>query len=128
MSDIESEAQKSVKTYVPAYQKAEWKNHANELDMSLSEFVRTMVQGGRRTFEEDPLHGDDTDATPGVKPLETAILDSLTESTSKSFDEIVSDVSGDLEAEIESIIENLRENGTITQTVRGELRISRTGE
>ena len=41
----------SVKTYVPAYQRAEWDDHADELDMSRSEFVRTMVQAGRRGFE-----------------------------------------------------------------------------
>lgn len=40
----------AVKTYVPAYQKRLWADHADELGMSQSEFVRTMVQAGRRGF------------------------------------------------------------------------------
>ena len=51
-----------VKTYVPAYQKAAWVEHAEALDMSQSEFVRTMVQAGRRDFAVDPFPGD---AEPG---------------------------------------------------------------
>ncbi|MCL9813922.1 DUF5805 domain-containing protein [Natranaeroarchaeum aerophilus] len=44
----------SVKTYVPAYQKTQWKEHADDLGMSQSEFVRTMVQAGRRGFGASP--------------------------------------------------------------------------
>jgi len=40
----------AVKTYVPAYQKRLWADHADELGMSQSEFVRTMVQVGRSDF------------------------------------------------------------------------------
>ncbi|SNZ04586.1 hypothetical protein SAMN06269185_0611 [Natronoarchaeum philippinense] len=40
----------AVKTYVPAYQKRRWADHADELGMSQSEFVRTMVQAGRSGF------------------------------------------------------------------------------
>ena len=39
-----------VQTYVPAYQREEWDDHAEALDMNRSEFVRTMVQAGRRGF------------------------------------------------------------------------------
>ncbi|WP_115862968.1 DUF5805 domain-containing protein [Halorussus litoreus] len=44
-------SRKTVKTFIPAYEKTEWKRHADELGMSQSEFVRTMVQAGRRDFE-----------------------------------------------------------------------------
>jgi hypothetical protein len=37
-----------VTTRVPGYQKEAWLDDADELDMSQSEFVRTMVQAGRR--------------------------------------------------------------------------------
>ena len=52
----------AVKTYVPAYQKREWKDHAEELGMSQSEFVRTMVQAGRRGFEPPESDAAATDA------------------------------------------------------------------
>ena len=45
-----SDDRRSVKTYVPAEQKDRWQEHADELGMSQSEFVRTMVQAGRRGF------------------------------------------------------------------------------
>lgn len=53
----------SVKTYVPAYQKAQWKSHANELGMSQSEFVRAMVQAGRRGFGESDEDADSSSPT-----------------------------------------------------------------
>lgn len=41
-----------VRTYVPPWQKEEWKEKAEEWNMSQSEFVRTMVQAGKLWFEE----------------------------------------------------------------------------
>ena len=49
-ADGEDTSRTQVRTYVPAYQKSEWESHADELDMSQSEFVRTMVQAGRTRF------------------------------------------------------------------------------
>lgn len=37
----------TVTVYVREYQKEEWTDHADRLDMGLSEFVRSMVQAGR---------------------------------------------------------------------------------
>lgn len=52
MPDGDVDTERSVvKTYVPAYQKERWQRQADELEMSQSEFVRTMVQAGRRGFE-----------------------------------------------------------------------------
>jgi hypothetical protein len=36
-----------VQAYVPAYQRDNWDEHADQLGMSRSEFVKTMVQAGR---------------------------------------------------------------------------------
>jgi hypothetical protein len=63
----------SVKTYVPSYQKKEWKTHADELGMSQSEFVRTMVQAGRRGFEPPELETDaEGEAAESADPDEPA--------------------------------------------------------
>ncbi|HKL29079.1 MAG TPA: DUF5805 domain-containing protein [Natrialbaceae archaeon] len=52
MPDGDVDTERSVvKTYVPAYQKERWQRQADELEMSQSEFVRTMVQAGRRGFD-----------------------------------------------------------------------------
>ncbi len=59
-----------VRTYVPAYQKAHWQDHADELDMSQSEFVRTMVQAGRSGFEPpESTSSDDASERSPEEPL-----------------------------------------------------------
>ena len=51
---MSAEDRVSVKTSVPEYQKRAWTENADAMDMTQSEFVRTMVQAGRRGFEADP--------------------------------------------------------------------------
>jgi len=53
-----------VKTYVPAYQKERWQRQAERLEMSQSEFVRTMVQAGRRGFTGFEDDGDSASESP----------------------------------------------------------------
>lgn len=112
------EQRASVRTYVPAYQKEAWAEHADELEMSVSEFVRTMVQAGRRGFGSDESGGDssaDSNAervdestseeplSTGVNPwgrdLETVVLDVCREEP-RDFDEIVEAVFSDLREEV----------------------------
>lgn len=118
-----------VTTYVPAYQKAEWQAHAEDLDMSQSEFVKTMVQAGRRGFGE----GDsDVGGTPssGQNPrgsgagngkadeLKRTVLDALDESPYLSWDELVDIVTGDVENKLETTITDLQEENEITHSPR----------
>lgn len=120
----QSEERTAVRTYVPAYQKEIWVAHADELDMSHSEFVRTMVQVGRRTFDEeadedveDPGLEDDSSSTesspdtpaedtgpdpsnPWGRDLETVVLD-LCREEARDFEEIVETVFADLREELD---------------------------
>jgi hypothetical protein len=45
---------KRVQTYIPAYQKEIWSEHAGTLGMNQSEFIRSMVQAGRRGYLTGP--------------------------------------------------------------------------
>jgi hypothetical protein len=94
----------TVKTYVPAHQKGEWREHADELGMSLSEFVRTMVQAGRRGFDgetgEEPAR---TDATPGVEGVEGRILDVLDEDGPLAYDELRERVLGEFDDTVDEL-------------------------
>ena len=38
-------------TYVPPQQYSHWKNRAESLDMSVSEFIKSMVEAGNKKFE-----------------------------------------------------------------------------
>ena len=108
-----------VKTYVPAYQREEWDDHADELDMSRSEFVKAMVQAGRRGFEGDPepapSDGDDDSASDDAEPvqgttasIEESVLDALSADEYLSWDELLAAVSDDIESRLEDTLQDLQ--------------------
>ncbi|WP_136715240.1 DUF5805 domain-containing protein [Halorientalis salina] len=102
----------AVRTYVPSYQKDEWERHADEMDMSLSEFVRTMVQAGRRGFSGGDVPDTDTDSGSdsggGTEELEERILAILTESEPLSWDELLTAVTGDIESSLDETLQELQ--------------------
>lgn len=111
-----------VRTYVPAYQKAEWKRHADELGMSQAEFVRTMVQAGRRGFEIDgvetsppsnPEEAGDGDATPGVSGLESRVLDLLGREGHCDWEELVAGLTDDIESQLDDVLAELQESNRV---------------
>ena len=133
MGDSEVDTSRTtVRTYVPAYQREEWDDHADELDMSRSEFVRTMVQAGRRGFldeadpdppdseggTDDPVQGGSPDANPGGSPLEEQVLAVLSESEYLSWDELLAALTDDLEAQLESTLQELQAEGRVTYSGR----------
>jgi hypothetical protein len=110
-----------VKTYVPTEQKELWRDHADELDMSLSEFVRTMVQAGRRGFAptdsgtaEEPASGA---SDPGGRDLEAGVREAL-ESGPRSWDELVEVVVGDVEDELEATLDELQDRNRVRYSGR----------
>lgn len=110
-TDTDTE-RKVVKAYLPSYQKEEWHRHAEELGMSQSEFVKSMVQAGRRGF--DPNDSSDEprfeDETPGVEDLEEVILDVLGDEY-RSWDELVDVITENIEDRLEATLQRLqREN------------------
>jgi len=116
-----------VQTYVPAYQREIWDDHAEELDMSRSEFVRTMVQAGRRGFgAEPPGEGTETrnseerrDGGIGSeRPLQERIVESLEEQGPLSWDELRETVAGDIEEQIESTLSELQSEGKVRHSGR----------
>ncbi|MFC3476201.1 DUF5805 domain-containing protein [Halobacterium litoreum] len=102
-----------VKTYVPTEQKSAWREHADELDMSQSEYLRTMVQAGRRGFLADREEGGSGDATPGGEGLEDRVLRALDSEDVVSWDELVADLSGDFEDRLDEAVQSLSEDGRI---------------
>ena len=117
----------SVKTYVPSYQKAQWQEHANRLEMSQSEFIRAMVQSGRRSLERDDLRTDPEGSNPGGNDLETTILD-IVSNEPLSFDEIVAEVVNEIETGIEDALGKLRANDRVSQNPRGEYSRTNQGD
>lgn len=128
MADSEQDTTRtSVKTYVPAYQRAEWDDHAEELDMSRSEFVRMMVQAGRRGFEGTRERESDSENTGGQEPptgdaspanLEETVLETLTVDQYLSWDELLRAVTDDIEQRLEETLQDLQANDEIRYSGR----------
>lgn len=124
----ESETERTaVRTYVPTYQKTEWKRHAEELGMSQAEFVRTMVQAGRSGFEFDGVSDREEsnspdahlpDETPGVDGLEAAVLDLLDSSDHRSWDELVAGLTDDIEDRLDETLGDLQQSSHIQYSGR----------
>lgn len=119
----ESDTERStVMTYVPAYQKAEWKAHAEHLGMSQAEYVRTMVQAGRKGFELDgqtaDLEGPSDPTNPGGNGLETRVLDAFNSGEPLSWETLVESLSSNFEDRLEDTLESLQEDNRIRYSGR----------
>lgn len=114
-ADVEKTA---VKTYVPPEQKSTWREHADDLDMSQSEFLRTMVQAGRRDFLSDVEEGGSTGSNPGGDALEDRVLESVSADDVVSWDELVATLSGDFEDRLDEAVQSLTEAGRIRHDPR----------
>ncbi|WP_251343769.1 DUF5805 domain-containing protein [Haloplanus halophilus] len=107
-----------VKTYVPPYQKERWEEHADRLGMSQSEFVRTMVQAGRRDFEvpEPPSHDDGGGA--GSSGLEPRVREALDAEDGRSWDDLLERVTEDVEDRLEETLQELQEENVVQYSGR----------
>lgn len=123
MSAEDESERVTVRTYVPAYQREAWREHADELAMSTSEFLRTMVQAGIRDFDlgEEatvPVEPDRSTADPGGHDLEDRILAVLREEGHCSWDELVSALTEDIEDRLETTLEDLQNQNRVAHSAR----------
>ena len=116
-----------VKTYVPAYQREEWDDHADELDMSRSEFVKTMVQAGRHGFgaeetatetetESSPDREDESDSGTS-ESLEAEVLEMLSEGP-RDWEELLAELTAEIEDDLDETLQSLQEAGEVRYSGR----------
>lgn len=120
----------SVQTYVTETQRDRWRSEAAELDMSNAEYVRTMVQAGRRGFDlntsDDGLNSspgngvepDYPDSTPGVDGLKDRVLDVLRDAEFADWDALLAGVTDDIEERLEETLDELQSDGRIKYSGR----------
>ena len=127
MSSESDTARTTVRTYVPEYQKSEWKRHAEELGMSQAEFVRTMVQAGRSGFEfegmsqstaSNPADTTSADVTPGSNGLEDRVVELLESESHLSWDELVAGLTDDIEDRLDETLGELQQENRIQYSGR----------
>ena len=127
----EEDERVTVRTYVPAWQRERWREAAEERGMSQSEFVRTMVQAGRRGFDLDggstaepgnSLEGGDRDVTPGVetgeRDLEDRVLERVEREGPLEWDELVEGLVGDFENRLEDALGELQSANRVKHSGR----------
>lgn len=123
MSDSEADTSRTVvRTYVPAYQREEWDNHAEQLEMSRSEFVRTMVQAGRRGFgaqaEASSSSSESNDSVEQSQPLDERVREELAENGPLSWDELLAAVTGDVESRLDESLQRLQTENEVQYSGR----------
>jgi hypothetical protein len=118
MSTTSTDDTKRVSTYVPPEQKQEWKTHAEELDMTQSEFVRTMVQAGRRDFTVGREDTQTPDATPGGDGLKDAVLEILQREGHLGWDELVAALTESIEDDVEEVLDELQNENQVRYSGR----------
>ncbi|MFB6207345.1 MAG: DUF5805 domain-containing protein [Haloglomus sp.] len=149
MSTDGSETERvSVSTYIPAYQRETWEAEAESMDVSRSEYVRLMVQAGRRSFDLDGTDGsgpesaengtssnvDDSPGTgvtehnpgeghrsgsdPGGNALRERVLDILDSDGYLGWNELVDELTDDLEGRLEETLDELLTSGRVKHSGR----------
>jgi hypothetical protein len=117
----------SVQTYVPADQREMWRQEAADMDMSQAEYVRSMVQAGRRSFDlgdgdgetsETREDGGPPDATPGVSGLKDRILEVVRAEGVAAWDDVRAGVTNDIDQRIEDALSELQADGVIRYSGR----------
>jgi len=122
---------KTVVTYVPAYQKREWADHADRLGMSQSEFVRTMVQAGRRGFSvpddpggvpgesAEPAEGStDSSRDGGDGDFEEQVREALAAGEYLSWDELLARLTDDIEGRLDDTLQRLQATNAVRYSGR----------
>lgn len=111
-----------VRVKLPRYQKDEWANDADDLDMSQAEFVRTMVQAGRSDLGLDADTTPRATATaeptsealdPGGGGLEDRVLRVLRQEEAMSWEDLLDAVVGDLEDRLDETMGELQQSGRV---------------
>ena len=122
----------AVRTYVPAWQRDRWREAADDRGMSQSEFVRTMVQAGRRGFGSvgtengsggsNPVEGHDRDVTPGVEAVERGFEERVYQLVEGEgpveWGELVEELVGDFEDRLEEALDDLQEENRLKHSGR----------
>lgn len=108
----------TVRTYVPAYQKEIWKDDADELGMSQSEFVRTMVQAGRRGFDLESGEGKSSAENSGGDDLTNTVLEVLSGEGCLSWEELLDSAFDSIEGRLDDALAELQETNRVRYSGR----------
>lgn len=110
-TDTDREATVAVQCTVPEYQRQEWEQHADDLDMSLSEYLRCMTQAGRNGFtaQSDDTSTASDQAENSTEIVEFDLLAFIRERGPTDWDDVMTA----LEADVEESLNSLQTDGVV---------------
>jgi hypothetical protein len=109
----------SIKAHVPRWQKKRWIAHADQLDMTQSEYFKSMMQAGRTNIgESETDEPDSPDATPRGDDLEERVLGVLRGEGHLTWDDLLAEVTDDIEERLEAVLDAHQENNRIKYSGR----------
>lgn len=119
---MSSEERAAVKAYVPRWQKERWVEEAEGLDMSQSEFLRAMVQAGRRNINIEPEEGSSETVEPRGQTEETGfesrVRSCLESEGTLDWDELLDAVTDGVEDQVDDAIRELENRGEVRYAPR----------
>jgi hypothetical protein len=111
-----------VQTYVPAYQRDAWEEHAEELGMTRSEFVRTMVQAGRRGFTLDDggetAESSSSASNPQGERTQEVVVERLAEEGPLGWDQLLDRLARDVEDRLDGALTALQDENRVQYSGR----------
>lgn len=114
-TDTNDQSTVTVQCTVSEYQRSEWQAHANELGMSLSEFIRCMTQAGRNGFtdrdhESTSSSTNNSDAEQRSEATITIdLVDIIREQGPTRWDTLMSVI----ETQVDEAMNSLQSTGTV---------------
>lgn len=118
-----------VTAYVTEEQKAAWDDHADQLGISQSRFIRQMVQAGRRQILEGESNPSPQQGHEMGESLENRIIDILSSSEYLSWDELIDALTDNIEERLEDTLDRLQSDNRIRYSGRnGGYRIAEDDE
>lgn len=110
-----TDKRKRVRTSAPEDQIEIWEKEADEMNVTRAEYMRTMIQAGRRNF--GLAEPQDTAESDGID-VEERVIEALEQHGELSWDELLEIAVGDVEEEVESTINTLEENDRVQVSLR----------
>lgn len=109
-----TDKRKRVRTSAPSEQIDQWEEEADEMNVTRAEYMRLMIQAGRRQF---PICDTENTESEGIN-VENRVLDALEKHGELTWDDLVDEAVGDVEDKVESTIEELDDQGKVSISLR----------
>lgn len=113
VSSMATDDRTSARVYLSQAEKTDWEAHADELDMSLAEFIRTMVNAGRREFDLEPVEIGSHTTNPWGETLEKEVQELLEERGPATVADIHDDLDDVPDDRIDEHLQTLQDHGRI---------------